>query len=204
MSFSRRSEHSHFTADSIHSNCLSGIEFDPPLSPLRQEAVQKGHVNLGSKIHFEVSNSILSWVAFCSPRSGSLLSSALTDHASNHNTYAVAFGHTESQLDLEDSPKVIAELKNLFPTDQSPDITAYLTHDWKNDPFAKGSWVAFAPGYMVKYQQELQKNHGSVYFASGDWSDGWRGFVDGAIASGAKAARRIIEKHRVETSGKTV
>lgn len=164
---------SHLTTDRVPSNCLSGIEFDPSLSPLRQEAVEKGHINLGSKIHFEVSNSILPWVAFRSPKSSSLLSSALTDHASNENTYAVAFGYTESHLDLQDPQKVTAELKNLSPTYQYPEITTYLTHDWMNDPFAKGSWVAFAPGYMVKYQQELQKDQGNVLFASGDWSGGW-------------------------------
>ena len=41
---------------------------------------------------------------------------------------------------------------------------------------------------MTRDQQELQKAHGRVMFASADWADGWRGFIDGALESGLKAA----------------
>ncbi len=29
-------------------------------------------------------------------------------------------------------------------------------------------------------------------FASADWADGWRGFVDGAIERGQQAARNVV------------
>ena len=135
------------------------------------------------------------FVAFCSPASVAKLSSALSDHNTDDNSYAVAFGYTEADINLKDPAAVDKELKSIFPPDQQPNITSYITHDWKNDPFSKGAWVAFAPDYMSKYQQELQKDHGRILFASGDWADGWRGFVDGAIADGARAARKVISKH---------
>lgn len=116
------------------------------------------------------------------------------------SSYAVAFGYAEAQLNLIDPCQVLEEVSALFPPEQQPEITAYVTHDWANDPFAKGSWVAFPPSYMVEYQQELQTDHGGVMFASGDWADGWRGFVDGAISSGSRCARRIIGSARLEDS----
>lgn len=196
---SNKISHSYAASPADYSlrNCLSTVTFDPPFSSLRQEAIEQGHVNLGSKIHFEQAKTTAPWVAFCSPRSTATLSSALSDHSSGESSYAVAFGYAEAQLDLAQPDTVRKEINALFPPDEQPDITAYLTHDWANDPFAKGAWVAFPPDFMRKYQQELQKDHGKVMFASGDWADGWRGFVDGAIASGSMSARRIIQASKL-------
>ncbi len=32
---------------------------------------------------------------------------------------------------------------------------------------------------------------GRIFFASGDHGEGWRGFIDGAIGSGIRAAQRV-------------
>lgn len=60
-----------------------------------------------------------------------------------------------------------------------------------NDPFAKGTWSCWGPNQFRRYVQELQKAEGRVFFASADWADGWRGFVDGAIESEQKAANEV-------------
>jgi lysyl oxidase-like protein 2/3/4 len=44
---------------------------------------------------------------------------------------------------------------------------------------------------MRKWLKELQKTDGRVIFASADWADGWRGFVDGAIEQGSVAAMEV-------------
>ena len=64
---------------------------------------------------------------------------------------------------------------------------------------AKGTWSCWGPGSMSKYLQELQKPHGRVVFASADWANGWRGFVDGAIEQGVEAANRVLELLGKET-----
>jgi hypothetical protein len=175
-------------------NCMAAVDFDPPFSTLRREAIEQGHVNLGSKVHFEVARLMNPWVSLTSPASDATLPTAFSDHGSDENTYAIAFGYAESQINPNNPSAMKLELSKLLPADQQPNMTAYLTHDWKNDPFAKGAWVAYAPSYMLKFQQELQRDHGRIIFASADWVDGWRGFVDGAIAAGKQSARRIIAK----------
>lgn len=67
-------------------------------------------------------------------------------------------------------------------------MQAYLVHDWSTDPYAKGEWSSWAPKAMTKYHAELQRPHGRVLFASADWANGWRGFIDGALESGKSAA----------------
>lgn len=60
-----------------------------------------------------------------------------------------------------------------------------------NDSLAKGTWSCWGPNAMSKWLQELQKSDGRVHFASADWADGWRGFVDGAIERGVAASRNV-------------
>lgn len=50
----------------------------------------------------------------------------------------------------------------------------------------------------TKYLEELQKPHGRVFMASADWADGWRGFVDGAIEQGKRAALHVAKALKAE------
>ncbi len=47
---------------------------------------------------------------------------------------------------------------------------------------------------MTKYWRALQQPVGNLKFASGDFSDGWRGFIDGAIEAGTLAAKEVHEE----------
>ncbi|USP81287.1 hypothetical protein yc1106_08561 [Curvularia clavata] len=67
-------------------------------------------------------------------------------------------------------------------------VRGYVLHSWSNDPFTKGAWFAAAPGWATKNLKVLQEPHGRVFMGSADWAQGWRGFIDGAIEQGARAA----------------
>lgn len=60
-------------------NCLSDVQFDPPLSPTKQSAAQAGHTNLGEKYHFVLNEIQGNWFANTSdPRSSFLF--GMKDH----------------------------------------------------------------------------------------------------------------------------
>lgn len=61
-------------------NCLTDIKFDPPLSPLKQSAVEQGHINLGEKYHFAVGEVQGNWFANTSDANGSDFLFGLKDH----------------------------------------------------------------------------------------------------------------------------
>ena len=67
-------------------------------------------------------------------------------------------------------------------------------YDWNRDPYAKGTWTMYRPGWLTADLPELQRPEGSVYFAGSDIADGWRGFIDGAIESGARAATQVAAR----------
>lgn len=49
----------------------------------------------------------------------------------------------------------------------------------------------FPPHFSFKYLGALRERQGNILFASADWAMGWRGFIDGAIEEGTRAAKAI-------------
>ncbi|KAF2190888.1 amine oxidase [Zopfia rhizophila CBS 207.26] len=186
-------------------NCLADISFNPPLSPLRREAIRQGHINKGAKIHFSLSQTEPGWFAAANGDGTSPYCFAFSDHngtqaAGPSGTYCIGFGYNGYLNDRTDYVHIVGSFKeNIRP---GVDVRGYLTHDWMNDPFAKGAWCCWGPHAMGRYLEELQRPHGRVMMANADWADGWRGFVDGAIEQGAKAARDVISMLRSAQSVK--
>lgn len=173
-------------------NCLADVKFSPPLSPLKREAIAKGHSNKGAKIHFKLASTEPGWFATSDPSADSSFCFAFSDHNGTSSTgpfgtYVIGFGYNGRLENPRDSKHILEQFKR----DLRPDaeVEGYLTHDWMNDPLAKGVWSCWGSHSMTKYLQELQKPHGAVFFASADWADGWRGFIDGALESGLKTAQ---------------
>ncbi|RDW68714.1 flavin monoamine oxidase family protein [Aspergillus mulundensis] len=188
-----------FTAKTVVStlplNCLGDIEFTPPLSPLRQAAVADGHINKGAKIHFKLSETLPGWF-WTSNNSKSSFVFAFSDHNGTQQsgpsgTWCIGFGYNGKLTEKKDSEHIISEMKKNINPDVN--VEAYATHDWMNDPYAKGVWACWGPSSASRYLQELQQSHGRIVFASADWADGWRGFVDGAIEQGQAAVGKALE-----------
>ncbi|KAJ9657571.1 hypothetical protein H2198_004217 [Neophaeococcomyces mojaviensis] len=87
------------------------------------------------------------------------------------------------------------------------DISRVVCHDWTADPYARGTWCYYPPGWVSKYLESFEKPHGNILLASAGWSDGWRGWIDGAVEQGMQAAVWAIseldyEKNRGSTTGR--
>lgn len=178
-------------------NVLSGIEFDPPFSPLRQEAIRQGHTNKGAKFHFKLEKPEPAWLAMANAYGASPWVLAFSDHNGTKENegsgnYVIGFGYNGYLGDREDSDSIVSSFNRHIRSDVK--VTSYLTHDWVNDPWSKGAWSSWGPGEMSKYLVALQQDHGRVLMASSDWADGWRGFIDGAIERGGVAAKDVKER----------
>jgi monoamine oxidase len=172
-------------------NCLGDVAFSPPLSAPKRQAILDGHMNKGAKIHFKLAQIEPGWFAACNAEGDSPFCFAFSDHngtgpSNPAGTFCIGFGYNDRLGDPTDHKTIVGDFEKCVRP--GADVDAYLTHDWMNDPYAKGVWSCWGPGAMTRDQQELQKAHGRVMFASADWADGWRGFIDGALESGLKAA----------------
>lgn len=163
------------------------------MSSTRYEAIARGHLNKGAKIHFKLASKHPAWFAAVDGYDDSAFCFAFSDHngtsSAKDSTYCIGFGYNDKIPDAKDKDHIVQEFKKqLRPT---AEVQAYLTHDWAKDPYAQGAWSCWGPGTMSRYLAELQKPHGRVFMASSDWADGWRGFIDGAIEQGTKAAMEV-------------
>lgn len=99
-------------------NLLKSLKFDPPLSALRQEAVEVGHINFMTKIHAVTSGSgLASWNGTCYPND---LVCAYGDGVlPSGDVHLVVFGTDErSHFVPEEHPeKVVEALQNFHPMD---------------------------------------------------------------------------------------
>lgn len=86
-----------------------------------------------------------------------------------------------------------ASINGLYVPCSSDISCLQVTHDWNKDEFSNGTWFFAPPKLTTRYLKALQRPHGNVHFASADWSDGWRGWIDGAVQSGAKVAHDVIQ-----------
>ncbi|MEL7234997.1 MAG: FAD-dependent oxidoreductase, partial [Chloroflexota bacterium] len=83
-------------------------------------------------------------------------------------------------------------LKTMFP-DTYQDPTAVHVSNWQNDPFAGGSYSTPVPGTSAEdYDRLAMPVAGRVLFAGEATYQERGGFVEGAMGSGVREARRIL------------
>jgi monoamine oxidase len=73
-------------------------------------------------------------------------------------------------------------------------LDGWHMHDWQADPFARGAY-SYIPAGCIAAPDELARPVAGTLFFAGEATDntGRTGTVDGAIASGRRAAREVIE-----------
>lgn len=174
---------------------LPTIHFDPPLSSLRQEAINIGHLNHLTKIHAEVEGD-LRGLRGCTWPGDFLYVYGDGFCAGGKTTRITSFaGDNRGILDpLKEPERVEVALKRFHPME----IKKVVFHDWLSDPYSLAGPAWYSAGYLTKYLAELQKRHGNVLMANSDWASGWRAFIEGAMEQGALAADTVLEEVGIE------
>ena len=78
-----------------------------------------------------------------------------------------------------------------------PNFVRYRFMDWPSDPWSKGSYCFPAPGQVTSQGPTLRGGIGRLHFAGEYTSYAFMGYMEGALESGAAAARRIAQKDGV-------
>ncbi|GAB5897203.1 flavin monoamine oxidase family protein [Mycolicibacterium mageritense] len=88
---------------------------------------------------------------------------------------------------------VLATLREIFG-DEAANPVQYTEKSWPEDPWAHGGYAANpAPGVWVEHGAAGWRTPcGRVHWAGSETSSVWNGYIDGAIASGQRAAAEII------------
>ena len=170
-------------------NALGGIEFDPPLSEEKQEAIALGQASRGIKIFIHArgepvfQNAIKPGHAF-----GYLDTEILYPDG---RQLMIGFGPDAENCDATDLAAVQRQLDEILPGYEALAATAY---NWLADEFARGTWAIHRPGWYTHHHAEMQRPEGAVILAGSDLANGWAGFMDGAIESGLRAGATALRQ----------
>ena len=67
-----------------------------------------------------------------------------------------------------------------------------VTHSWQGEEWSRAGWAAPSPSEDAQLSAEIARAEGPLHFA-GEHASGDRGWMQGALASGIRAAREIHE-----------
>ena len=96
---------------------------------------------------------------------------------------------------LSDADRIktaVATIESIFPGSSNL-IENTQTIAWRNEAFTLGSYMAYAPNEITSHWQTLFSPAGRLYFA-GEHATIYQGFMEGAVESGQRAAKSILEK----------
>jgi monoamine oxidase len=71
------------------------------------------------------------------------------------------------------------------------EVRDFRSASWELDRFARGGYMVFGPGFRPEWRSELSRAFGRVVFAGDHTSRKWQGYMNGAVESGARAARDL-------------
>jgi monoamine oxidase len=70
----------------------------------------------------------------------------------------------------------------------------YIESDWSSEPYSRGGPVGIAPpGLLTTYGRALREPVDRLHWAGTETSGYWNGYMDGAVRSGERAAREVLE-----------
>ncbi|EXJ91270.1 hypothetical protein A1O1_04380 [Capronia coronata CBS 617.96] len=182
------------------------IAFDPPLPPAKVELGQK-NVH-GYTLKVMVSYTEPWWrkkglsgatMSFRGPITTSRDSS--TDGTGQFSLTCFtngAFGRKVSLLpQRERFDAILAHIKRTYGPYMDggvPDPIAVTEHEWYKDQWAQGCpCPASPPGIMTGCHHALRTPHGKVHFVGTETAYEWKGYMEGAVRSGERGAKEVIE-----------
>jgi monoamine oxidase len=89
----------------------------------------------------------------------------------------------------EATDRIVAEIERIFPGARGL-AGGRVTTDWTNDPHSLGTYACFGTRQWGAARAALDGRHGHLWLA-GEHTEGFAGFMEGALRSGARIAAAI-------------
>lgn len=108
----------------------------------------------------------------------------------DEHTIVNGFITNVDKLDYMDDEAIQDALREFVP---GVEVLSSVAYDWVHDPYSQGSYAIYKANWLKDHADDIVASQGRVHFAGADFSQGWRGFISGAIESGTKAAQATIK-----------
>jgi monoamine oxidase len=168
-------------------NCLGTIAFDPPLP---RRVAEAAGANAGAALK------VVMLARGVKPHGiavgvGHGLHWWYVDDEVDGLTRITGFGWQTPGFDPASPVDVGRALAAFFP---EAVLVEFLGHDWIGDPASRGTWLTSAPGRLDLIDPDRFAPCGAIAFAGSDVAREHAGWFDGAVTSGAAAARHLLAR----------
>ncbi len=168
-------------------NQMRQVQFTPWLSDGKTAALAHGHGGRSFKLWIRAEGVAVGTLV---TGDGSGLEFAFAERAEGGTTYIVAFGLMRDGNHPGDPAWVRQQAAKLFPNAR---VLSHDWHDWLEDPFARGTWVAALAGHEAGYDSANWQPEGRIAFASSDYAKDQAGWFEGAVIAGEDAADAVLK-----------
>ncbi|KAJ5767754.1 monoamine oxidase [Penicillium manginii] len=182
------------TGHKIHSrsvivalNTIGDIKITPDIPPRVRQMIDQKNPVMGGKIWARVKGEIQPFSGFASV-SKSPINVARVESRYNGDTLILCMCSDVRTICADDREAVQAALREFVPDIQVIDTAS---HNWVTDEFSKGAWMMHRPGHLTQGALQMRQPHGRVHFAGGDIALPVVTSIDGAMGTGAAAARDV-------------
>ncbi len=170
-------------------NAIRAIAFDPPLPDRQRQAAARGHLGRAVKIWIKARGVTVGTLA---TGGGEGIEWMVAEReAADGTTLIVGFGLADGGFDPADRHDVAGALYRFFP---EAAFVAWDWHDWVNDPWARGTWVAMPADAPWVAEAGTWAPSGRLAFASSDYAHENPGWIEAAIASGERASEFLLKQ----------
>lgn len=167
-------------------NAISTIEFTPELPEVWRRATAETVASQGTKVWIKVRGKVSTFFAYATAKHPiSVLKSEVIE---DDHSILVGFGADHTAIDVESIDDVQRAIDAIRPGFEVLEVAA---HDWMKDPLSQNTWMTHRPGQLTRDLLDLQEPQGLLHFATTDNANLWGGFIDGAVESGLREARRV-------------
>ena len=74
-------------------------------------------------------------------------------------------------------------------------LVLYMDKSWAAEEWSRGCYTGLlAPGTMTGYTDALRQPCGHIHWAGTETASRWNGYIEGAIRSGERAAKEILNE----------
>ena len=168
-------------------NCLPDIAFEPPLPECVREAAG-GNAGAALKVVMLVRGVAPHGIAV---GIGHGLHWWYVDDENEGLVRITGFGWETGDFDAADREDVAHALAAFFP---EAELVDHRSHDWMGDAASRGTWLTSPAGRLDLIDPARFRPHGLIAFAGSDVAEQHAGWFEGALSSGAAAARHLAAR----------
>jgi monoamine oxidase len=149
--------------------------------------IEEKHPMMTSKIWVRVKGEIEPFTAFA-PVGKNPINAARVEYRHDGDTLIMCLCSDAAAISADDRDAVQAALRTFVP---DIEVLETASHDWATDQFSQGTFVMHRPGNLTEAAPQMRKPHGRIHFAGSDIAALDLGSIEGAMESGASAARNV-------------